>query len=369
MFVLLIMAGTVIDLGNAYRVRSQLQASTDAAATAAADQLPDPSLAVSAAHAYSGEAGARNTIPGTSNVHLDAVANCDDSISFCSPANTVEVTQTAHVNTYFLSLLGIKDIPVTTHAQACSPCGAKPLDVMIVLDRTGSMAGQKIVNAEKGVEAFLASMDMQADHVGLVVFPPAPSLGARCDAASTSNYNSRTAPYLMVGLSDDYLTTSGGLNPTSELVSTLRCVKAGGGTAYANALDVAKQELDANGRSDAQQVIVLLSDGAANTGPTYLPANSPYRTAPCHTAVNIAAAQKADHVLLYSIAYDLSGAGALNCQAQSGANESPTIYANQALQQIASPGNYFAEPNPTSLTGIFLAISADLARGTSRLTG
>jgi len=45
------------------------------------------------------------------------------------------------------------------------------------------------------------------------------------------------------------------------------------------------------------------------------------------------------------------------------------ILANEALQEIASPGNYYAEPQPSSLTGIFLAISADLGHGTSRLNG
>jgi hypothetical protein len=48
--------------------------------------------------------------------------------------------------------------------------------------------------------------------------------------------------------------------------------------------------------------------------------------------------------------------------------ESPAITANQALQQIASPGNYYAQPQPSALVGIFNAISADIARGHSRLT-
>jgi len=68
LLVLLLMCGCVVDFGNAYRVRAQLQASTDAAATAAADQLPDPSLAIATAHAYSGEPGGRNAIPGTVDV-------------------------------------------------------------------------------------------------------------------------------------------------------------------------------------------------------------------------------------------------------------------------------------------------------------
>ncbi|HEY0387967.1 MAG TPA: vWA domain-containing protein [Gaiellales bacterium] len=368
MFVLLLMAGAVIDLGNAYRVRGQLQASTDAAATAAADRLPDPSLAIATAHAYSGEGGGRNPIAGTQNVHLNVSANCSTGPQFCNPANTVTVDQSAEVKTTFLGLLGIDSIPVKVHAQACSPCGARPLDVMVVLDRTGSMQGQKLYNAEKGVEAFLGTMDPTVDRVGLAVLPPAASIGTACSVATTSNYNSPTAPYLLVGLSSDYRSAGGALNPTSNLVRTLRCVQAGGGTAYANALDVAKAELDAHGRPGVQKVVVFLSDGAANTGPTYLPATSPYRTQPCRTAVNIASAAKAAGILLYSVAYDLNGAGALDCQAQSGAKEQPAILANAALQQIASPGNYFAEPNPTSLTGIFLAISADLAAGTSRLT-
>jgi hypothetical protein len=145
-------------------------------------------------------------------------------------------------------------------------------------------------------------------------------------------------------------------------VSTLRCVQAGGQTAYANALDAAKAELDAHGRPGVQKVIVILSDGAANTGPTYLSPSSPYRTQPCQTAVNIADQQKSDGVLLYSIAYDLGGVGAQDCGKQGGGNESPPILANEALQEIASPGNYYAEPQPSSLTGIFLAISADLGQ-------
>lgn len=369
MFVLMLMSGFVIDLGNVYRVRGQLQASTDAAATAAADQLPNPGMAVSMAHVYSGEPGSRNPIPGVHDVHLNVSTNCNTSPEFCNPANTVTVDQTAKVNTFFLGLIGIHEVPVTVHAQACSPCGAMPLDVMVVLDRTGSMSGQKLYNAEKGIEAFLTTMDPAVDNVGLAVLPPAANSGARCSVPSTSNYNDPTAPYLMVGLSNDYRVPGGSLNPSSQLISTLRCVQAGGGTAYASALDVAKAELDAHGRPGVQKVIVLLSDGAANTGPTYLPSTSPYRKQPCHTAINIAGAQKAAGVLLYSVAYDLSGAGALDCQAQGGANEAPAILANQALQQIASPGNYYAEPQPTSLTGIFLAISADLSQGTSRLNG
>ena len=118
-----------------------------------------------------------------------------------------------------------------------------------------------------------------------------------------------------------------------------------------------------------QNVIIFLSDGAANTGPGYLPATSPYRTQPCHTAVQIAGASKAKKVLVYSIAYDLDVSGAEACMAAAGGAEQPGILANQAMQQIASPGNYFYQPQPTQLVGVFDAITADLAKGTSRING
>ncbi len=42
---------------------------------------------------------------------------------------------------------------VGAKATACQPCGAKPLDIMIVLDRTGSMSEggtpNKLVNARR----------------------------------------------------------------------------------------------------------------------------------------------------------------------------------------------------------------------------
>ena len=52
-----------------------------------------------------------------------------------------------------------------------------------------------------------------------------------------------------------------------------------------------------------------------------------------------------------------------------GGDESPAILANQAMQQIATPGNYFYQPQPTQLVGVFDAITADLAKGTSRING
>ena len=45
-----------------------------------------------------------------------------------------------------------------------------------------------------------------------------------------------------------------------------------------------------DGRSNVQDMIVFLSDGAANNGPTYYPTTSPYRMPPCHQGISSAEA-------------------------------------------------------------------------------
>jgi Flp pilus assembly protein TadG len=370
--VLLLMCGAVVDIGNAYRAQDALQASADAAATAAADNLPNTGAASAAGHDFSSEPGGKNTVPGVSNVNTNIVTNCATSPKFCDPANTVQVTETGSVPTYFLKILGINSIPETVHATACSPCGGVPLDIMIVLDRTGSMnQNNKLVNAKQGILAFLGSLDPTIDNVGLAVLPPAPAPGTDCNIPTSNSYNSLNSQYLMVPLSSGWgseVNNQVQLDQNSPLLSTLNCIQAGGQTAYADAIDAAQQELNTDGRPGVQQVIVFLSDGAANTGPTYYPATSPYRTQPCQQGVNSAADAKGQGTLVYSILYDSSDGSPL-CGAQGGGNEQPQMYSNQAMQEIASPGNFYDQPNPTQLTTIFLAISADLTAGTSRLTG
>jgi uncharacterized protein YegL len=380
MLVMLLMCGAVIDLGNVYRVEQALQASADAAVAAGASSLPNTAAAETAARHVSSENGAQNAIPGVPDVTATVTTDCSYSPKFCNPANTVKVAETARAPTYFLGTIGIATIELNVEASACSPCGGLPLDVMIVLDRSGSMNGQKLQHAKDGIKAFLGSMDPAISRVGLVAFQPRPSTN-NCSTPITNSYNSATAAYLFVPLSDDYVSSGGTLNTGSALVSAVNCIRAGGSTAYANALDAAQAELDAHGHYGWQPVIILLSDGAANDGPSFLPAASPYRTRPCAQSVAIAGASKSRDVLIYTIAYDLNGAGAQECFMAPGAQvsptvsagssdtpESPTITANQTLQQIASPGRYYAQPEPLQLVGIFDEISADIARGHSRLT-
>ncbi len=376
--ILLLFVGAVIDIGEAYKVRQQLQASADAAALAGAQRLPDPAAAVATAHQFGSGSGAKNGIPDLSNTSVDAQAVCDPSFPSCAPANSVSVSESGQMDTTFLSLLGIDKIDVSASAKACSPCGTGPLDVMLVLDRTGSMcqapngapdpACTDLNNAKDGMRTFLTLMDPKVDRIGMAVFPPATDLSTRCAPSTAAAYNQLSSPYVLVPLSSDYA-ANGQLNQFSDLVSTINCVKAGGSTAYATALEQAQAALDAQGRPGVPHIIILLSDGAANTGPSYYGNSSPYRTQPCHQGVWSAAGIKATGTIVYSIGYDLSAAGARQCTSYNGASESPAITSDVALQQIASPGNFYNQPTPSDLSGIFAAVAYDIAQGVSRLYG
>jgi hypothetical protein len=378
--VLLGMAAMVIDVGYAYYAHRSLQSSADASALAGAQELPDSATAQLVANSYGGQPGGKNAQGNIPGITTTVTTRCLATIPGCNPVNAVVVTErAARVPTIFAKLLGIDHFDIRVKATACSPCGIKPLDIMLVLDRTGSMCQDHngnydpnctdLNNAKAGMRTFLSYMDSSLQHVGLAVLPPATSVGNRCATPQTANYNSRSSPYTVVPLASDF-TQNGQLNLNSNLVQTINCVRGNGATAYANALEAAQTELDAHGRPDAPDIIVFLSDGAANTGPTYYSTNSPYRKQPCHQGVWSAGPIKNRGTLIYSIGYDLNAqnGGANVCTSYTGANESPSITAYSAIQQIASrPDTFYNQPSPGELRTIFGQIAADIGHGSSAL--
>ena len=213
--------------------------------------------------------------------------------------------------TTFLRLIGIDNIPETVHAQACSPCGAVPLDVMIVLDRTGSMTGSKLDSAKQGVLAFMRTMDPTTDNVGLAVLPPAPTSAAACNATATNAYDSPSAAYVLVPLNDDYAIDrrQPQLRQRADLHDQLRpgrrpdrlCQRPRGSPGRDRCRRSRRHPEESSSSSPTER---------PTKGPGYLPPTSPYRTNPCQTAVDIAGDSKSKGVLMYSIAYDVSGATA-----------------------------------------------------------
>jgi hypothetical protein len=249
---------------------------------------------------------------------------------------------------------------------------------MLVLDRTGSMCQDSLGkadasctdlnNAKAGLTTFLSYFNPAVAHVGLAVLPPATSVSTRCSTPASANYNSTSAAYTVVPLSSDYKLPNGTLNTSSTLVSTVNCLKGAGSTAYANAIDAAQAELNLHGRPHVPRVIVFFSDGAANTGPSYLSSTSPYRTQPCHQGGTSAAVAKAAGTTIYSIGYALDDDTGGCKNGVTGSAESPGINVYQALGAIASsPSMFHVKPSAGELQTIYSAIAADISHGSSSL--
>jgi hypothetical protein len=390
MLVLLGFVGAVIDIGHAYLVQRSMQSSADAAALAGAANLPSSSLAAFTAAAYGGTKGKLNDRSGIATITETISTTCLISLQGCAPHNAVVVDEQATINTSFLGLFGVDKLNVSVRSTACSPCDAKPLDIVIVLDRTGSMcmdptrqnpdpSCSDLTNARNGIKSFLGLIDPTSDYVGLAVLPPAIDLTNKCATPLQQNaffnYNLASSPYVLVPLSNDYLTSTGTLNTSSELVKKINCVQARGSTSYATALEAAQAELVAHGRAGVTKAIIFFTDGAANYGPTYYtPQTSPYRVTPCHQGVASAAPIKAAGTVVITMGYNLdAGNTGGNICGYTDTSlrvrpESPSITAQQALQQIATgPEWFYNKPTTGDLTALFAKVAADIGRGAARL--
>jgi hypothetical protein len=301
---------------------------------------------------------------------------------------------------------------------------------MLVLDRTGSMCQfsngsndpncTDLKNAKDGMRTFLGFMDPTLDKVGLAVFPPAPNPSAvnSCPNTPSSNQNyygydsywpswwswpagelkGDLSYYTIVSLSDNYLVqgANGSWMPNASswmfqsigLSGNGGCIKGGGTTHYASAVEEAQHELSTHGRGDVQDVIVFLSDGAANTSPRKLPSThwrygNTWLYKPCGAGVQAAANAKAGGTKIYTIGYDLDAGSAQpeKCRQpdsnghMNGSNPVESGYnAYTAIQAMASPecgtGNqacFYNKPLPGQLNTIFTKIAADLQRPAARL--
>lgn len=448
---LIVCVGLVVDVGHAMLVQRQLQAGVDAAALAGVQHLPDKAQAEAVAVQYSATPGSKNAVNTVDNATTTAEAKCLQGVPGCNRrdggVNGIVVHTKSDVPTWFGRIIGLTKMTVSATATACSPCSVKPLDVMVVLDRTGSMcqiqgsndpACTDLNRAKVGVQTFLTFMDPTIDKVGLALFPPAldQSWVADCPYTpwrGTSNPNAPPLPsldgkyygydayypwwipfqnrtpsrYVVASLEgadgfpgDDYLvqdlvTGEWNLNSQSAVVQRLGCARGAGSTSYALSIEEAQEELNRNGRGGVQDVIVFLSDGAANTSPMNLPTghwtNNPTNfNRPCGTGVQSADRSKQAGTILYTIGYDLgtSGGSTERCQRPDSNGHQDTsspvaescgtwgCNAADALRAMASPSdptnpnsppNYYFTPDGTTLNQIFTQIAMDLSGSRGRL--
>jgi hypothetical protein len=410
---LLGIAAFAIDVGYAYYAKRQLQSATDAAALAGAQDLPVSSEAIKVATAYAGD----NKPANLSNMQFTYQTKCTTAsvIGTCNAAvnpNALVVSGTAETDTWFAKVFGIDHFNVSAHANACSPCSAAPVDIVIAIDRTGSMCDgggttcTDLDNAKDGVRTMLKLFNPPSAEIGMIAFPPLESTKSDpCDPPSNSGtsaggssgytaYDDPNRGYVTDivnpgyrdGTQTDGLKHDSGLYLHTEAGPASSCIRAGGNTSYSEALRQAQAELLLHGRPDVPDYIVFLTDGEANIGSvygvgdkTYPPGNDDDQK-PCATAIQVADDAKKAGTTIYSIGYALgnlnctSGGwkcdkdGISNCRHYARAkDEDGPITSYDAVKAIASPGNFYNKANPGDLDIIFSKIAADIGQGASRL--
>jgi hypothetical protein len=267
---------------------------------------------------------------------------------------------------------------------------------MLVLDRTGSMYDgsqssnnqTKIANLKAALLNGLLPSLSSRDRVGMTVFPPDTASSALCDPKDNGNstalyYRNPTADYLALPLTDGFLDGTGGLDPNSDLVRDINCLLPVGRTDYVDPLKVATSELESQGRPDADKVIVMISDGAANQVADsvcvdYAGGPPIYDCAkPCNAGIDAANTAKAEGIQIYTVAYGDLG-NDTRCEytanyfdsdpnswdASRGTNyQDPPLTGYEAMQQIASPGDYYADPDPASLRNLLPEIAGEITGG------
>lgn len=280
MVVLLGFTALAVDVGFFLQHRAVVQQAVDAAALAGAQVLPDQG-SVAAEQVARDYAQKNGMDPDT----LEVSFRCTSQYQLaCDPAagkyDTIQVRGRMDVPFFFapvLSLAGAHDkcwldsCPVVETAAGCRGlCGGSPfqaVDVMTIIDHTGSMTDSDMDNVKKGAKALYGYFDSDLHRVGLAVTPPVDPTN-ECDSI-----NSWGDPevWVTVPLNDDYQTAPHVLDTGSDLVSNTQCLDRpsfgelfGVHTKLGEPVKAAADELKNNGRLDEKWGIILLSDGAAN---------------------------------------------------------------------------------------------------------
>jgi len=376
MIVVLSLAALVLDVGMFLHEKRELQKAVDAAALAAAQRLPDSR---SDAEADANEWLAKNGVDGTNGDSVDISFTCTSEYDIaCDPAadkwDTIVVRAERDVALNFAPLMGLDQVTVAATAAGCRGlCGASPtaaLDVMMVLDRTGSMSNGDMHNAQAAAKAILKVFDEGVHRVGLAVLGPAKDMEdckvAKYDCSGSSCTpplpypNVPDARWVTTHLSDDYQNPDGSPNESSSLVANITCPKTSNvGTDLGDPVWAAVEELQTNGREDEHWAMIVLSDGAANQPEDGQAGNcgpEPDSYDPCEYAVEKAEEAKALGIEIYTIGYGVEDADQNRCICDSGVwEDSP---ARDLLKEMATDDDhYFEEPKGEDLTPVFEEIA------------
>ncbi len=220
-----------------------------------------------------------------------------------------------------------------------------PLDVVMVLDRTGSMTPADLANVKNAAVSVLDFYDSAEHHVGVVALPYGRPTN-KCIAASPQLYPQPAASFWQIApLSSDYDRSDGTLDTSSQIVQAINCLQlpgsitvrvngvdrtGAGHTNLGDPLDAAREMLQTQGRAGVEDVLIFMTDGEAN---------QPDTMQPCAYLNGKATIAKSAGQKVYTIGYGIASA---RCQRDTA---SSSFY-----RAFASTNLALASTDSTSLT-------------------
>ena len=244
-FVLLPLIGLAVDAARLFVIKAKLATAVDAAALAAGRSLSigedinaQKDSAIATGQAYFKANFPNNYWNATPSAQITV-----DQTKF--KVRTVDVEAQAVVPLLFMQVLGFQTTTVAASGQA----SRRDLNVILTLDRSGSMANSKSCDPMKAAaQSFVDKFSNGRDTLGLITFMQS----ANVDYAPTINFKTQS-PSL------------------SSVIGTIVCTDS---TATAEALSLAYDQIKTINQPGALNVIVLFTDGLPN-GVT---ANYPMKT-------------------------------------------------------------------------------------------
>jgi len=249
---MMVLAGAAVETGHVYYAYQRLVASTNAAALAGAQGMPNTTQASTNVTTYSAQSNGMNATPLLKNVVATPTFVCSNGVvnSFnvaCQSANggsggynAISVKQTATIPLWFGGLIGMKQMNVAATAEAAMRGGMNsPWNIAVVMDTTASMgqsdggsqcSGTKESCALQGLRILLNDLypcqlgqscnstgSKVVDSVSLFVFPAVTSGTAANDYTCTSGhmYNPTIVAYTIPDAVPTYVP---GAAPTSNLM-------------------------------------------------------------------------------------------------------------------------------------------------------
>ncbi len=172
-------AGAAVDTGRGQLVKAKLSSSLDAAGLAAASTVSTTSLQTEATKYLNANF---NGYMGAEITNVTITANADNTV--------FSLSATAQVPTTFMKILGINVINVAAESEVTRATSG--LELVMVLDNTGSMAGSKLTSLKSAATSLVdilygSQATVENLWIGLVPFSQAVNIGSSRTSWTTAD--------------------------------------------------------------------------------------------------------------------------------------------------------------------------------------